>query len=179
MAGDIQGSTEINKVIYGNEVLIDLTMDTATQQNVLRGIEFHQSNGFKQTGLLDSGKKFQIGSFTLATATQTYTVEHSLGAEPTVIAYFTNSGVASNYNKAGAYIKQIVDENGSLGSSHIDALVCGSGYTTELTWGNSVSYRSFAIQEITATYFTIGYNRNYSSKTGCAAGVKYIWIAIL
>ena len=43
-------NTNINKVIYGGNVLIDLTSDTATAQDVLSGKKFHDKSGASVTG---------------------------------------------------------------------------------------------------------------------------------
>lgn len=42
----------INKVQYGNDVLIDLTGDTATPEKVLQGETFHDASGARRTGSL-------------------------------------------------------------------------------------------------------------------------------
>ena len=39
-----------NKVVYGSEVLIDLTGDTATENKVLTGYTFHKADGNTATG---------------------------------------------------------------------------------------------------------------------------------
>lgn len=41
-----------NKIIFGNEVLIDLTEDTATATDVINGKIFHRADGVKSTGSL-------------------------------------------------------------------------------------------------------------------------------
>lgn len=47
----------INKVIYGNDTLIDLTSDTVTQADVLNSKSFHDASGTLRTGTADiSGK---------------------------------------------------------------------------------------------------------------------------
>lgn len=40
----------INKVIYGNTTLIDLTSDTVTASDVSNGITFHLADGSIDTG---------------------------------------------------------------------------------------------------------------------------------
>lgn len=40
----------VNKVIFGNEVLIDLTSDTAVASDVLTGKKFHLASGAQATG---------------------------------------------------------------------------------------------------------------------------------
>lgn len=43
--------TYVNKVIYGSSLLIDLTQDDVTQQDVLAGKQFHLASGATATGL--------------------------------------------------------------------------------------------------------------------------------
>lgn len=40
----------VNKVIYGNDTIIDLTGDTVTAADVRNGVIFHKSNGEQTTG---------------------------------------------------------------------------------------------------------------------------------
>lgn len=42
----------VNKIIYGDETLMDLTEDTVTEEQVLEGAMFHNSAGEKKTGTL-------------------------------------------------------------------------------------------------------------------------------
>lgn len=44
----------VNKVVYGNNTLIDLTSDTVTPNDVLRGATFHDRSGTSQTGAVDT-----------------------------------------------------------------------------------------------------------------------------
>lgn len=44
----------VNKVVYGNDTLIDLTSDTVTPNDVLRGATFHDRSGTSQTGAVDT-----------------------------------------------------------------------------------------------------------------------------
>lgn len=41
---------DINKVVYGNETLIDLTSDTVTENDVLEGVTFHSADGTVRSG---------------------------------------------------------------------------------------------------------------------------------
>lgn len=43
----------VNKVVYGNETLIDLTSDTATEPKVLSGYHFHKADGARVQGTCD------------------------------------------------------------------------------------------------------------------------------
>ena len=40
----------VNKVIYGTTVLVDLTSDTVTAENLLKGITAHDKSGNSITG---------------------------------------------------------------------------------------------------------------------------------
>ena len=44
-----------NKVVFGNETLIDLTEDTATEETVLQGYTFHSADGVARTGTAIAG----------------------------------------------------------------------------------------------------------------------------
>ncbi len=45
----------VNKVIYGGNTLIDLTADTVTEKNLLKGCTAHRADGKIITGTLFSG----------------------------------------------------------------------------------------------------------------------------
>ena len=124
--------------------------------------------------------KVEFGSFTPASdsGTKGYVVNHSLGKIPQIIAFYTDTMMRDYYNKAGVSMA-VINSNGFVpsGSGGTDMLI--SGDTTYR--GNSSSrYGSIcnAIREASSTHFKIGYNRNYTSKVGCKAGVTYYWVAI-
>lgn len=45
----------VNKVIYGDEVLIDLTMDTVSAETLLKGITAHKADGTTIIGVMTAG----------------------------------------------------------------------------------------------------------------------------
>lgn len=45
-----------NKIIYGNETLIDLTEDTAQESDVAQGKTFHKADGSQATGTATGGE---------------------------------------------------------------------------------------------------------------------------
>ena len=47
---DVKLTPQINKVIYGDRVLLDLTNDTVTESSVLKGVTFHKADGFTSLG---------------------------------------------------------------------------------------------------------------------------------
>ena len=49
----------INKVVYGNTTLVDLTEDTATEEDVMEGKTFHDASGQKRTGSATQGGRVQ------------------------------------------------------------------------------------------------------------------------
>ena len=54
-----------NKVVYGNQTLIDLTNDTVTPSDVLSGATFHDKSGALRSGSLDiSGKADKVSNAT-------------------------------------------------------------------------------------------------------------------
>lgn len=69
----------INKVVYGNDTLIDLTEDTATADDVLNGKTFHLKNGLRATGNASMGIDMDLlwtnASPTSAFAPQTVSID--------------------------------------------------------------------------------------------------------
>lgn len=57
----------VNKVIYGNNTLVDLTSDTAVADKVLSGYTFHDASGTQQTG--SAGARFN-GTTTIISGSQ-------------------------------------------------------------------------------------------------------------
>ena len=51
----------INKVVYGNTTLVDLTSDTVTVSDVVSGITFHLRDGTVGTGTLANGDGMEYG----------------------------------------------------------------------------------------------------------------------
>lgn len=106
----------VNKVIYDGETVIDLTGDTLTDaEQLLKGIVAHTKSGNVITGILEAGglvnpathvTNIALDSFVLATASQSFSVNHSLGERPslaillaTEIDNRTSSGIgAYTYN---------------------------------------------------------------------------------
>lgn len=55
----------VNKVVYGNDTLIDLTSDTVTASDVLNSKSFHDASGTLRTGSADiSGKADKVSNAT-------------------------------------------------------------------------------------------------------------------
>lgn len=51
-------NANINKVVYGNDTLIDLTSDTVTPSDVLNSKSFHDASGTLRTGSADLSKYY-------------------------------------------------------------------------------------------------------------------------
>lgn len=66
-----------NKIIYGNETLIDLTGDTATEADVASGKTFHLASGKQATGTLSLSK-----ATATTTGSTTRTVSFTVSKEP-------------------------------------------------------------------------------------------------
>lgn len=63
----------VNKVTYGNEVLLDLTGDTATAADVAIGKTFHLATGAPATGTASGGQAAITGEY--ASSTKTLTID--------------------------------------------------------------------------------------------------------
>lgn len=51
----------INKVVYGNTTLLDLTADTVTVSDVVSGVTFHLRDGSIGTGTMVNGNNLEYG----------------------------------------------------------------------------------------------------------------------
>lgn len=123
--------------------------------------------------------KIEFGSFTPAydSGTGGYTVKHSLGTAPYIISYYTSNRVGGHYNRNGASIGAIGSKGFLNSPNGFDGLKSGSSenYGDDNTRYGPYCY---AITSISDTSFEIGYNKSYTSKVGCKAGVTYYWVAI-
>lgn len=86
----------INKVMYGNDTLIDLTEDTATADDVLNGKTFHLKNGLRATGNASIGD----GSLIIkenATTVETFTANQTTDTTLTLgnLAFYDGDTLAS------------------------------------------------------------------------------------
>lgn len=66
----------VNKVEYGGQTLIDLTNDTATEEDVLSGKTFHDKSGATRTGNLTLADVAYSGDFTDLSNRPTFTVSN-------------------------------------------------------------------------------------------------------
>ena len=77
---------KVNKVVYGNNTLIDLTSDTATEDKVLQGYTFHKADGTQTVGTASGGgssKNAQAHQSTTRATSSTYTSVNSLTCSKT------------------------------------------------------------------------------------------------
>lgn len=83
----------VNKVIYGNDTLVDLTGDTAEAGDVLLGKAFHLKSGLQSSGTLDPALKPDIAPVEAsATTSQAYAVGSYLYYNSTL--YIVTSAIA-------------------------------------------------------------------------------------
>lgn len=115
----------INKVVYGNDTLIDLTEDTATADDVLNGKTFHLKNGLRATG------NASIGDGSLIIKENATTVE-TFNANQTTDTTLTLGNLAFY--------------NGDTLASGVDPV--SIGIDMDLLWTNATPTASFSAQTI-------------------------------
>lgn len=87
----------VNKVIYDNNTLIDITDTTAEQSDVLSGKYFYDSAGNRVQGTLENGGsniKFKVGTFTIEADATEYTLSDLDFKPKFLIVDSGNMGVA-------------------------------------------------------------------------------------
>lgn len=105
-------NTTVNKVVYGNSVLIDLTSDTITANDLKSGVTAHDASGQSITGSAVVGGGIDITITTEQSSLFGTTVTITKGQQ-TFTSTFSNVGVAlfENLNIDGAIV--VTDANGS------------------------------------------------------------------
>lgn len=54
---------QANKIILGDQVLIDLSVDTATPEKVLTGVTFHGADGAPAVGTMPPPPEIYLGEY--------------------------------------------------------------------------------------------------------------------
>ena len=87
-----------NKVIYGNETLIDLTGDTVTAADVASGVTFHLPSGLQATGAATGGLTI-VGGEGYPDSSSQFTIPN-VPREPVFLWIYTTStsNMDTNYN---------------------------------------------------------------------------------
>lgn len=126
-----------NKIIYGNETLIDLTSDTATASDVASGKTFHLASGLQATGTL-------VASPSVATATTTgstaRTVSFAVSKEPSWFMMICSYADATRGNRVQHMLYD--------GATTTTYYTMNTGYGTI---SSSTSYGSFSYSRGTLT----------------------------
>lgn len=132
-----------NKIIYGNETLIDLTSDTATASDVASGKTFHLASGVQATGTF-------VASLSKATATTSdstgRTVSFTVSKEP---SWFMMICVSANA-RAGRVMHMLY--NGSATTIWYPNQISVGSIISSTTYG-SFSYSNGTLTiTVTSTY---------------------------
>ena len=112
----------VNKVIYGNSVLIDLTGDTVTANKVANGYTFHNADGSVGTGTstfdVDSSSVTATQDEVLATKTFAKNGQILTGTMPNIGA---QTSVISDLNQTVTIAQGYHDGSGSVGVDSTEA----------------------------------------------------------
>lgn len=167
----------VNKIIYGNNSLLDLSSDTLTYADqLLEGITAHAKDGNIITGTLagGSGVVFASGTFTVAsdTATNGYVITHNLGVIPQIFIltakYYMS---ANNYNICSYGVIAENIRNVGYNSSNKYAFFYsqkGNGYSLRLGLDSN---KTIMIDDSSITMEEC----NVANLTG---GLRHSWVAI-
>ena len=155
-----------NKVVYGNQTLIDLTADTATEADVRSGKTFHKANGSSATGTASMAKEEQSKSITATTSQQTVTPDSGKVLSSVVVnpqshseTYTPAANTASN-DMGANHNKRYVNTSGMIVPSGTQSIAANGTY--DISSKASVNV-SVAPQKI-STYL-YGYKPNTTGQT--------------
>lgn len=166
----------INKVIYGDQTLIDLTADTVKPSKLLAGFTAHDASGSAITGTAKKGYKFfDVKEFTPTADVQTYTVTYdntknvalvvcydpnrsnTPGAYAMTSIYFYNFFVNSGSGKYGTLTNYQGSEaaNASYGYCAIDTAngtITVGGHSANYKFKANRKYRVCIFYDVPETY---------------------------
>ncbi|MBR5583704.1 MAG: hypothetical protein IKW21_04170 [Lachnospiraceae bacterium] len=126
----------INKVVYGNTTLIDLTGDTVTKETLAEGVTAHNASGDKITG-------------TMRRATNTlYTVQHSLtNAVNGSVSVGGGSLYSATINPISGYVVNNVKV--TMGGTDITSSAYSNGVVTVNNVTGNIVITASAAKEVT------------------------------
>lgn len=133
----------VNKVVYGNNTIIDLTGDTATEADVVSGKSFHLASGVRTTGTAT----YANSPVANGNATKTNGILYGAVDSTSTSTVFTATvdGLDSYYDGACVLLK-----NGVVTSA--------AGYTINVNnLGAKPVYSSMAAASATTTIFNVAY----------------------
>lgn len=119
--------TEINKVVYGGNTLIDLTNDDVTASDVKSGVYFHDASGVRSAGTMAVSDTKVTQNPT--TANGSYRVVVSKSADDT--AETDTVGKTSR-----VFINPYTGDIGlyTSGSEDLDTALASLGWTSDVSW---------------------------------------------
>lgn len=157
----------VNKVIYGNDTLVDLTGDTAEAGDVLLGKTFHHKSGLQSSGTLDPALKPDIAPVEAsATTSQAYAVGSYLYYNSTL--YMVTSAIA----QGGTIITSGAGQN-------VTDVTVGSRLNTlssdlaDKEKKHTVLSQTLSAGSTTVTFTNIPTSGNYIIEFATSAGINY------
>ena len=119
--------TEINKVVYGGNTLIDLTNDDVTASDVRSGVYFHDASGVRSAGTM---------AVTDTKVTQTATTTSANFR--LLMSHGANDNEETNtvYKASRIYVNPSTGDIGlyTSGSEDLDTALASLGWTNDVKW---------------------------------------------
>ncbi len=167
----------VNKVVYGNKTLIDLSGDTlVSADQLLKDIVAHCKDGSTITGTMEAGgggvTGITTGIYIPASTGYDHVITHGLGVIPKLFAI-----CAGDYVSSGSYVLDSAhgfsDRNLLFRMSRISAANSPSGYINN---SSNITQNSFskntALAKANETTINVGGNYQLT------AGIEYYWFAL-
>lgn len=148
--------TVANKIIYGNNTLIDLTGDTATAADVLSGKTFHLASGVQATGNLNVYKLDTISSSN--TTTNKSIVFSSMLGEPQAFVVTTHTSLAYTSSASTKIVVAVVyNGTSTYGFYYVGGTSGGVKYSTNYSF-------SYSGNKLTISASSSSYGQFYSGE---------------
>lgn len=88
----------VNKVLFGDKVLLDLSNDTVTKDDILKDVTAHDKSGVKITGTVETMGAMELNDCDVASGTQSSggTTINIAVLSPSTMSYYNSSGHGRN-----------------------------------------------------------------------------------
>lgn len=140
--------TVANKIIYGNNTLIDLTSDTATASDVRTGVIFHLASGVQTTGIMTTQMSDKSAT-TTGTLRQSVSIS-GLDKEPLWFILICASATENRSNR----VMHIIYDGSSITERHCGTTNSGYIYTTDSSSAPTFTYSNGTLDITTTKYFS-------------------------
>ena len=132
----------VNKVIYGNETLLDLTEDTVTPETLAKGVTAHDKSGALITGIMEGGGSGELNTGTCTIKISVPSTSNYYSAYEKITSGAISYAIDRNY-ASGTLTKTVrCDSVMYIQGSIIKGATLSDGELLRLVSGYGIAYKT-------------------------------------